>query len=183
MDYDEMESDYSDPMLATEKYYKEGVLVGIVNYVIDENGRYWPSSEEWMDDNGDWLITDYYRKDDYREFTWTEGFSRYGGIKTITANGYGTVSRRYGRHVLENGFSYVWYDDAQYYPSAWNEVPFNPTGHIMQVYSSPNFTVYNIGGRSSGENGEHTNWGYDIYHGNNNGYDPEPFDWESVTVE
>ena len=230
MDYDTVETEPYGDTTSFDKYYKDGNLVGEVTYTIDENGRYWMTEERWLCDNGDWVVTTYYLKGSYYSFDWMEGLS-WGGSKRITAEKNGAVARRYGVHVLPNGYNYVWYDDVRYYPNGqmaewnkrlegkeiasytyspegrlyeyetnWNdeygffnnsytyyvypaEAPFNPTGHIMEIFSSPNRTTYSIGSRSGEGSDERTYWGYWIYHGDNNGTDYSNPGWQGVTSQ
>ncbi|MBQ3427252.1 MAG: hypothetical protein IJH37_08935 [Clostridia bacterium] len=210
MDYDTVEVEPWGDTTSIDKYYKDGKLVGEVYYTIDENGRYWMTSERWLCDNGDWSVTEYYRKGDSWSFSWLEGFE-YGGSVRITAENYGAVSKRYGIHVRPNGTDYIWYDTVKYYPNGqiyeWDRrtsgqetesykyspegrlyeyetdwvddrfytsyryyvypsklYPMDPTGHIMQIYSSPNFTTYQTGYYNE-------SYGYWLYHGDNNGTD------------
>ena len=121
MDYDTVKEEQQGDHSACDNYYKDGQLVGQVSYVIDENGRYWITSEEWLCDNGDWLITEYYQKNQVLRFEWYAGSE--GGTEEVMAKNYGAIYRRYGRHVTRDesssfvGYSNVWYDDMRWYPT------------------------------------------------------------------
>lgn len=230
MDYDEMETEYFSDTFSIEKYYKDGKLVGRVEYAIDEHRRYWPTYEEWRSDNGDSLITQYYQKDEVRDFRQSSSTGAYENdvMVSITAKNNGAVKRRYGRHVIETenswGTTIGWHDIVEYYPTGqiamldrrsngrrierydyapngrlyeyqtnWDDnflagyylnsytyfvypveyVPFDPTGHIMEIRSDDNWTAYVTG--SLGDF-----YGYYIFYGDNYGYDYNNYGWESV---
>ena len=106
-----MEVAYCDDKFSAENYYKDGKYVGRVEYTIDEHRRYWICYEEWRSGNGDFLVTQYYQKNESRDFL----------SISITANYSGAIKCRYGRHMIEfeNGWSASndWYDIVEYYPT------------------------------------------------------------------
>lgn len=73
-----------------------------------------------------------------------------------------------------------WNDDFGNYLNSYTyfvypveDVPFDPTGHIMEVRSGDKRTAY-----VAGQISEYDGYGYLIYYGDNNGYNHYPSGWE-----
>lgn len=82
--------------------------------------------------------------------------------------------------MARNEYQINWDDDFGNFLNSYTyfiypieNVPFDPTGHIMEVRSYDNWTTYATGQRGG-------IYGYHIYHGDNNGYDQDPSGWESA---
>lgn len=78
--------------------------------------------------------------------------------------------------MARNEYQINWDDDFGNFLNSYTyfiypieSVPFDPTGHIMEVRSGVNRTLYVPG-----------EGGYYIYYGDNNGYDQDPSGWESA---
>ena len=139
MDYDKMETEYWSDTVATEQYYKDGNIVGRVEYIIDENGRYWKAYEQWWCDNGDSLVTVYYQKGEICNCEHNI---------TITANCNGAIKSRYGTHTIASEYGwtcyYDWYDTVEYYPNGQRaKVERRSAGKNISSYEyAPNGRLY-----------------------------------------